>query len=232
MKHISHFSFDLWFTLIKSNQTFKKERARYFFKHLNTLKKDIQEVERIFRQVDIMCNAINEKTGNNIAAEEMYLMVIYQLNNSLIELNTTDINNLYTEMEALFLNYPPVLFSLETKDCLEKIKQDSDNTINILSNTAFIKGCTLKSTLHHLDIHKYFNFQIYSDEIGYSKPNPLLFNILLDTIFTLKKNKQFNLKEIIHIGDNPIADIFGAELVGINAFQINTNDKLITHLLN
>ena len=63
MAFYKHYSFDLWLTLIKSNPRFKQERTSYFYEKFNTKNKSIEEVALIFRQVDLMVNAINEKTG-------------------------------------------------------------------------------------------------------------------------------------------------------------------------
>jgi putative hydrolase of the HAD superfamily len=71
-----HYSFDLWLTLIKSNPYFKIERTKIFHRDFNPAGKSIDDVARAFRQVDLMCNAVNERTGKNIDADEMYLMVI------------------------------------------------------------------------------------------------------------------------------------------------------------
>jgi putative hydrolase of the HAD superfamily len=232
MKQIKHFSFDLWFTLIKSNPAFKKERALYFYHHFNTLSKSIDEVETAFRQTDLMCNAVNEKTGKNIDAEEMYLMVIYMLNNSLEPFKKLDTAALYKEMEALILKYMPTIFNEQTYTCLDRIKQNGTATLNILSNTAFIRGETLRKINEELALSKYFDFQLYSDEAGVSKPNADMYRLLLQHINTLRANETIALDEIMHIGDNPVADIYGATSFGINAFQINSNGKLITNLFN
>ncbi|RYD21052.1 MAG: HAD family hydrolase, partial [Spirochaetia bacterium] len=72
MKKYKHYSFDLWMTLIRSNPAFKLERTRFFYQHFNCKEKTLEEVGLVFRQIDVMCNAINEKTGGNIHAEEMY----------------------------------------------------------------------------------------------------------------------------------------------------------------
>ncbi len=232
MYNIKHFSFDLWFTLIKSNPDFKKERSLYFYKNFNDHKKTISEVETIFRNVDLICNAINEKTGRNIDAEEMYLMVIYQLNNSLELKKGIDLNLLYKDMEALIFKFGPTIFTPQTYDCLDKIKHKSNTTINILSNTAFIKGSTLRTIMDNLSLSQYFDFQIYSDEVGVSKPCTRMYQILLENIYKVRKSEDIALHEIMHIGDNPIADIQGATAAGMRAFQINTNGQFITNLLN
>ncbi len=102
MVSIKHFSFDLWFTLIKSNPSFKKERALIFFKEYNTKSKPLIEIESVFRRIDFMCNSINEKTGKNIDAEEMYSMVLYEINDGKDILESTDLKKLYLSLENLF----------------------------------------------------------------------------------------------------------------------------------
>jgi putative hydrolase of the HAD superfamily len=226
-KNYTHYSFDLWLTLIKSNPVFKKERALYFYNKYNPENKSIDFIENVFRSVDLMCNAINEKTGGNIDSEEMYLMVIYQLNYPLAIVNCKDIQN---EMEALFFNYPPVLYDQNIINTLIELKSNSKNSLNILSNTAFIKGSTLRKLLNTIGISQYFDFQIYSDEVGVSKPNTEIFKILIDTI--RKKNSLVSLSQIVHIGDNVIADIMGAKSMGIEAFQVNSNNNNVINVLD
>ena len=59
-----------------------------------------------------------------------------------------------------------------------------------------------------------------------------IFELLLKSVKNLRKGEQIKLVEIVHIGDNPCADIAGAERVGIQAVQINSNNLLINSLLN
>lgn len=229
---IKHYSFDLWFTLIKSNPVFKAKRAKYFFEKFNHLNKSIEEVQQVFRQVDLMCNTINEKTGKNIDAEEMYLIVIYQLNDGFDMFNQLDLSELYLEMERLIFNYSPTIFSSETIKVLDSLSQQAGVSFNISSNTAFIKGQTLRVILQELKLAPYFNFQLYSDEIGYSKPNMAFYSCLLNQINLTRQADEIATHEIIHIGDNPIADIYGAKKMGIQTLHINTNEKTILNLLN
>lgn len=229
---IKHYSFDLWLTIIKSNPIFKKERAIYFHKNYNYNNKSLEFVEKAFRNVDLMCNAINEKTGGNIDAEEMYLMVIHQINDSSIFFNDLNLSELYSKMELLFFKYSPILFDENTIVILEKLKQNSDNSLNILSNTAFIKGSTLKQLLNKLNISKYFDFQIYSDEAGFSKPNAKIFDLLIEKINAHRKNIELSKHQIMHVGDNEIADIKGAKIAGLETFLINSNNKNILNILD
>jgi putative hydrolase of the HAD superfamily len=224
-----HYSFDLWLTLIRSNPQFKKLRSRIFHGQYNFTGKTIEEVEYIFRQVDLMCNAVNEKTGKNIDADEMYLMVISLINDNQVSLHDIDANALYLQMENVLFENLPLVYCNRTADVLSKIKEQKNTTISILSNTGFIRGITLRKVLKELGIAGYFDFQLYSDEEGFSKPNMAFYQLMLNKISDLK---QITPAEIIHIGDNVITDYQGAIAAGINALLVNSNGTSITNLLN
>ena len=229
MPFYKHYSFDLWLTLIKSNPSFKIERTRYFHQNFNAANKSIDEIAAIFRQVDLMVNSINEKTGKNIDAEEMYLMVISQINNYSNEFTDIDIEGLYDTMEELLVNNMPVLYCSECIDVLYKLRESGQSTTSLLSNTGFIKGKTLRKILTHLELDQLLDFQLYSDEVKMSKPNPLFFRLMLDTI-NKDRHMNLDLNEIIHIGDNPLADVKGAEAIGIKSMLINSNHLTISAL--
>lgn len=228
MAFYKHYSFDLWLTLIKSNPQFKVARTAYFFKHFNAAHKSIEEVGQIFRQVDLMINAINEKTGKNVDADEMYLMVIALINNFNNNFKLIALDDLHRDMEKLLFTYPPVLYSNETLNVLAQIKAKPSVTTNILSNTGFIKGKTLRNILNHLGIAEYIDFQLYSDEVRMSKPNQNFFKLMLKEA---NQYQKLNAADVIHVGDNQNADILGAHAVGINSLLVNSNHQTISHLL-
>ncbi|RZM29992.1 MAG: HAD family hydrolase [Pedobacter sp.] len=229
MMFYKHYSFDLWLTLIKSNPAFKVERTNYFHQHFNRFNKSREEVAQVFRQVDLMVNAINEKTGKNIDADEMYLLVISIINDYTTDIQDVDVNHLYTEMEQLLMDNLPVLYCPECPEVLYELKASSLSSVSLLSNTGFIKGRTLRHVLRELKIDAYLDFQLYSDEVRLSKPNPAFFKLMLDSI-DRSLHPALALHEVIHIGDNPHADKQGAEAVGIHSLLINSNDLSITHL--
>jgi putative hydrolase of the HAD superfamily len=231
MKTYKHYSFDLWLTLIKSNPVFKKERALFFYKHLNSSDKSLEEVEMIFRKIDLMCNAINQKSGGNIDAEEMYLMVIYELNGSNNTFENLDIEWLLHEMEQLFFQYIPTIYNPKTLFTLYTLKEMPDVSMSILSNTGFIKGSTLRVVLENLGMAHFFDFQLYSDEVNMSKPNYEFFALMVEKIYYKRPDDNLTFDDVIHVGDNEIADIHGANNLGINSFLINSNNKTIDDLL-
>jgi putative hydrolase of the HAD superfamily len=227
-----HYSFDLWLTLIKSNPEYKLERTRIFHRDFNPAGKSFDEVAKAFRTVDLMCNAVNEATGKNIDADEMLLMVISLINENQFSLHEIDTVKLQADMEALVFNNMPVVYSPVTIEVLDHLKQKGGCTMSLLSNTGFIKGATLKRILVELKMDQYFDFQLYSDEVGMSKPNPALFNLMLQHIKQVNPGKDITLNNIIHIGDNPRADVGGANAAGIKSLLINSNNQSIFTLIS
>ena len=224
-----HYSFDLWLTLIKSNPLFKPARIEYFFENYNFSKKNKIEIKKIFRKVDLMCNLINEKVGKNVDAMEMYLMVLYLLDEKDHGIDAIEMAELYQQMEELVLENTPILLNQNIRPTLIRIREQGATT-SILSNTGFIKGTTLRKVLTKLKILDLFDFVIFSDEIDMSKPNDKIYELLYNEVKVLKKSNSIKKEKIVHLGDNYTADYLGAKNFGFNAVfvdKLNTIDTKI-----
>ncbi|MDP4149561.1 MAG: HAD-IA family hydrolase [Bacteroidota bacterium] len=216
-------------TLIRSNPAFKQERNAWFHKHFNSKDKALAEIAAIFRAVDLEANASNEMTGGHINAEELYLKVLCQINDDDPAVcEKMDMKWLMQEMDNLLFRYPPDLFSGETASVLSRLKQ-GEASLSLLSNTAFVKGKVLRRVLDDLGLAIFFDFQLYSDEEGWSKPNSKFFRLMTDEV--MARRMDVRLSEIVHVGDNPGADIVGAKAIGIDGHLINSNDNSISTLL-
>jgi putative hydrolase of the HAD superfamily len=206
-----HFSFDLWLTLIKSHPEFKTKRVELFTSFFN-VDKPIDEVAKTVKYYDDLCNTINEVTGGNIDTFEIYLMILNALNVDVKQLDNKKLDTFYQKSEELFLEYKPVVIFENIKEFLDQIKNQG-KTINILSNTGFIKGRTMRKFLIQEELDQYIDFHIYSDEINISKPNPLIFQEVKNNL----KDQELPMHRILHIGDNPVADYRGAKDFGFSA---------------
>jgi len=206
-----HFSFDLWLTLIKSHPEFKAKRVELFSSFFN-VEKSIDEVAKVVKYYDDLCNNINEVIGGNVDAFEIYLLILNSLNVDIKQLNQANLNEFYQKSEDLFLEYKPVVIFDKLHDFFDEIKNQG-KTINILSNTGFIKGKTMRKFLMNENLDQYIDFHIYSDEIKCSKPNPLVFQEVKNQI----RNPELQMEQILHIGDNTIADYKGAKDFGFSA---------------
>jgi putative hydrolase of the HAD superfamily len=210
----SHFSFDLWLTLIKSHPEFKAKRVELFSSFFD-VKKPIDEVAKVVKYYDDLCNSINEVIGGNVDTFEIYLLILNALEVDVKQLNKDQLNQFYQKSEDLFLEYKPVVIFENLHHFFDEIKNQG-KTINILSNTGFIKGKTMRKFLISENLDQYIDFHIYSDELNCSKPNPIVFQEVKNLI----KNKDLKMNQILHVGDNPVADYKGAKDFGFNAHLI------------
>ena len=168
------------------------------------------------RHYDVLCNNINEKTGLNIDTFEIYYLILNALNVNIDEIGIERLSHFYKEAEMLFMKFKPDLTYPKVQLLFKEIIEQ-EKTISILSNTAFIKGTTLRVLLKHYELDNFFSFQIYSDETGFSKPSNEIFKLVYNEV---KSFKSIEKKEILHIGDNRIADYNGALNFGFDALLV------------
>ncbi|MBO6200183.1 MAG: HAD-IA family hydrolase [Chryseobacterium sp.] len=207
-----HFSFDLWLTLIRSNPEFKFKRDS-LFRDFFSIEKEMDEVRKVIRHYDVLFNKISEKTGNHIEREEVFLLMLDALGKEIDAIDENHLKSFFQEVDELFLNNMPVLLWENIEEILIKIKE-KNKTASILSNTAFIHGDSLRKVLEHLGLAQYFSFMIFSDEVKASKPNLQVFDMVFKKINEFRK---LDKEQILHIGDNKIADYDGAKTFGFNS---------------
>jgi putative hydrolase of the HAD superfamily len=127
-------------------------------------------------------------------------------------------------IQELYLKNLPYIYSEDTIPSLSFL-HDATEIMSILSNTGFVVGTTIRKGLAKLGIMQYFNHATFSDECGLAKPNKKFFDKIATYSFISKG-------EIMHIGDNPIADGLGADNAGLAHMIINSNDKTIKDVVD
>jgi putative hydrolase of the HAD superfamily len=169
-------SFDVWGTLLKSNDLFKY--------HQNKLAKNygvnnfLEQKSQIKKEVD----QIIEKTGIHPDRFKLYQKIFQNY-------SIRDIQSFILESDQLFLKYPPHFI----KKGVEKLEEFTKlNYIPLISsNTVFIHS----NILHQIIFNEFYIPKSncnYSDILGVSKPNEDMF--------------KFRFKPTYHIGDNIITD--------------------------
>lgn len=219
---IRHISFDLWMTLIRSHPQFKIKRAELIMEMFNLYGKSAEEIDSTIRNIDKAIDRKNMISGQKLSANKMYFEILKRIlpKNQVISENEAIL--LRKESDILFSRYQPVFLNENIPTILRELKKDR-YTINLSSNTGFIEGKTIRETLVSLEIHQYFDFLVFSDEINASKPSSHFFEIV-------KNNTSYKMEEIIHIGDNPKADYMGARNFGFQALLITDNNFSINDI--
>lgn len=211
-ENYKHISFDLWLTLIKSNPDFKPKRNQ-LFREFFAIDKPLDEVATVIRHYDVLTNSINEKVGRNFHTNEIYCLILAALGIDITTLNASALNDFYSETENLLMQHKPVVLHPQVPELLRFLHAEG-KSINILSNTAFIKGSALRRVLAHHGLGDYFTFQAYSDETGYSKPASEMYQYAYDRIQQIGSIAKH---EVLHIGDNVVSDYNGAIAFGFHA---------------
>lgn len=217
-----HYSFDVWLTLIRSNPTFRRARGAYFAQYFNPLGHPPETVDALIKEVDVACTRINELVGRNIDAQELLLLMAHRLGADLAEVTPTMLLQAQNDLSDLFRTYPPELTDENLPQVLIELRSRGA-TLSLLSNTGLIRGMFLRRFFDDVGIGDLFSFQLYSDEVTLSKPNPAFYALLYQQARQLPEHRLVGLmpSDIVHLGDNPVADRAGAMAAGLNARLID-----------
>ena len=96
-------------------------------------------------------------------------------------------------------------------EALESLK--GKYKLAVISDAIFSPGRALRELLKHYGLLHYFDYFVFSDEVGYSKPDPRAFH-------AVAKNTGCALEEIVHLGDRGVKDIDGPHAVGARGVLI------------
>lgn len=72
--------------------------------------------------------------------------------------------------------------------------------------------------VRRVGLGEYFSFALSADALGVSKPDPSVFQAAL-------ARAQVTAQRAVHIGDNPLDDIFGAQRVGMRTIWFNPQQQ-------
>lgn len=134
-------------------------------------------------------------------------LVSKMLNNLAIPAGKMEYEYLVQQFEDSLMAGPPAL--LEGADAAIKSLYEKYE-LTIISDTMYSPGRVLRNYLQELGLLKYFSGFLFSDEAGFSKPNPKAFQkMLLET--------ESSAGSSYHVGDRLNTDIAGAKAVGMNA---------------
>lgn len=208
---IKAISFDLWLTLIKSSSTPNKtRRADALYDMLRPAGIDRNEFARAVLDAE---HRANENCINNpvhFGPRERLALVTSHF--GLPELTDEQFTRFYREQSERFLQYPPELIRRDTIEVLQTLSKDY--VLACLSNTGFVNGAEMRPTLRNLGVLDFLKVQIFSDEAGLNKPHRAIFEKLTEAI-------GCEPHEVLHIGDDRVADYEGALAAGLQAIHIS-----------
>ena len=193
-------SVDLWGTLIKSSPLFTQEMVDMTKKYFP--ERSSEEILNAFSVTKTFFNQMVESTGFQPKNQDLYYFLFSLLNGGYEQ--HLFYANFYQEYQQLALQFKPEVYSSETIEYLQKLSEIA--TLQLSSNTMFISGKTLHSTLVHHKMDQFFTKFYFSDQIKCSKPCRFMYG-----------------HSDYHIGDKTITDGTGAKQAGSTPIIINSN---------
>jgi FMN phosphatase YigB (HAD superfamily) len=216
---IKHCSFDFWNTIAYSNSKFKKKRAELVLGFVeNNI--TISNVTDAFAKVGTSYNQDQESGMELLSPFDLLDKVIKELNPSV---SYSGLYNLKLEIESLFLKYPPLLDN-NLHSIIERILYIG-KTCSITSNTAFISGEVIRQFLSDAKLLDNFSFCLFSNDVGFGKPSSKMYELLYLKAKAIQP--ELKISEILHIGDNELADYNGSLEFGLKSFLFNVKRNFI-----
>ncbi len=110
-----------------------------------------------------------------------------------------------------FVVDPPVLKE-GVRETLEALH--GEYTMGIISDTGVTPGSIIRDHLEGHELLHYFTSTVFSNEVGYCKPDPRVFEKALNEL-------KVRPEEAVHVGDLLRTDVAGAKGVGMKAVWVS-----------
>lgn len=208
-------SFDFWDTLVK-NVSYKKERIEIICDFLKGHGygysiDDVRTAYGLIRQ-RIEQNKISDDNKYTCLEERISVVMDYlQVPN-----DSVMIRQLIKVLQEPVLKKPPPLMPY-VKDLLQYLTKFA--VIVCVSDTGMTSGDSVKYILDYYEIGGYFKYFIFSENIGYNKPDKRMF------LQVINNAESVPIDRIYHVGNLFDTDVKGAINAGIHYIWVTDQSE-------
>ena len=212
-------TFDLWETLLFEEDGASAERTsarcRKLAQTLNGFGARVS-IEQVGDALNNTVSSLLEKWNKNkdVAHVDQIQLFLENLPKKPAMPKTELIEDLSSAYISPFFEVPPYL-NPDAHIALKWLK-DRHNLIGLICNTGLTPGTALRRFLSEQDVSDYFDLMVFSDEVGIRKPDGRIFQLVA-------KKMKMEPCEIVHIGDNLKADVYGAKSAGFKAIHFSSD---------
>lgn len=218
--HLKAVTFDLWETLLFESDRANEKRTQARCVNLS------RALDEFGLNISVaqISSALNETISEllKVWAEDRDVTHLDQLrflvrfaSNAEVELKTEWVQELSAAYISPLYELPPYINPGASK-CLKWL-ESQELRVGLICNTGLTPGFGLRKFLSNRHIAGFFDVMIFSDEVRIRKPSSEIF---------LLAAKRLGAKpsEIIHIGDNLKADVWGAKNAGFRALHLRCKE--------
>ena len=202
-------TFDLWNTLLE-NKDFTEPR-------INSLKRDLEVEGLIYPDSELLraYETASEYYRREWEQNHTHLSVERRVEHILAELRIPFTADLIRSVIDSFMNAyvvdPPALKE-GVEETLEAL--NGEYRMGIISDTGVTPGSIIREHFESHELLHYFTSTVFSDEVGYCKPDPKVFEKALNEL-------KVRSEEAVHVGDILRTDVAGAKGIGMKAVWVS-----------
>lgn len=211
--NIKAVTFDLWETLLFERDGYSSRRSAVRCRNVTEVLNEfglhvsIEQAESALKHVVASLVRVWDNNADVGHVEQLELLVRLVSHGSL-DLNNEWVEKLSSAYVSAFFEVPPYL-NPDADKVLSELAE-SGKQIGLICNTGLTPGFALRRFLESEGVLEYFDLLVFSDEIGFRKPDSKIFHFLA-------RKLKVNPKNIVHVGDNLRVDVWGAKNAGFRA---------------
>jgi putative hydrolase of the HAD superfamily len=213
-------TFDLWETLLfeKNGASNRRSATRYrdvadafnrFGVHVST-----EQVESAMKHMIASLLEVWDRNEDVSHVEQLELLVQFVSNGS-FALKNDWIEELSSAYVSPFFEAPPYL-NPNAMSVLEDLTE-ARKQIGLICNTGLTPSFALREFLDSEGVLEYFDLLVFSDEIGFRKPDSRIFHFLA-------RKLKVDPCSVVHVGDNLRIDVWGAKNAGFKAILFSSEE--------
>ncbi len=205
-------SFDLWETLIHDTGSSAWEEWR-----LSALEPILTDCGATREKMKEAYSRYTKEFNRRRAADRRDIDVPEQISMFLGELGIEPAPALLAKLDEPYvspaLHFPPRLN--ENAVAVLDVLKNRGYKVGLISNTGKTPGRVLAKVFERYGIANYFDALTFSNEVGFMKPRSEIFGAMLGKLGAAPH-------EVVHVGDELYADIYGARKMGMKAVWVKS----------
>jgi len=218
MKRINLITLDCWDTTLKTDLVYDLQIKNFLIDYIcNNWNLNCQIVADFVNKEEVHFFELVYKQQITLSSKERIIFLLNELSinpdiNELIEIDNQIQSMIFSPIPELVQEIE-ILLKLASKNC----------HLGLICNTGWFSGKSIRSVFAYYKLNDYFEIFTFSDELGFAKPKPEIFQYVLNK-FSLSPN------EMLHIGNNISTDFIGADNLKIDFIffsGISTNETNI-----
>ncbi len=202
-------TFDLWNTLLE-DKDFTKHRINSLLRILGFEGFPIPEKDLLsaYESASDRYRRMWEIDRRHLHVDRRVEHMLKQLG---VELTDEVKLSIVEEFTEAFVVDPPA-FKEDVREVLESLGEHY--VMGIISDTGVTPGSIIREHLRKCGILRFFSSTVFSDEVGFCKPDPRVFEKAL-------RELKVRAGEAVHVGDLLRTDVAGAKNVGMKAVWLS-----------